>query len=114
MRQRTAILGLVGAVGVLLGLMGARFVFVNSGLSLIPWGFASVLIGLLATSRKRALIDAAVFGFALAFSFMAFSYDGDDGVVSVIAPFCLLGLVGSVCAVVLAVVGRAIRGRATR
>ena len=114
MSQRIAAVAGIAAAGVFLGLVGARYVFVNSALSLIPWGVASILIGVLSTSRKHAIVDAAVFGFALAFSFMAFSYDGNDGAARVIAPFCLLGLVGAACAVVLALVGRAARARVSR
>ncbi|MDX6278138.1 MAG: hypothetical protein QOJ72_2266 [Nocardioidaceae bacterium] len=114
MPRRTVISTVMIAAGVVLGLVGARYVFVNSGLSLIPWGVASVLIGVVSTSRKHAIIDAGVFGFALAVSFMAFSYDGSNGVASVIVPFSLLGLVGAACAIVLALLGRVVRARASR
>jgi hypothetical protein len=114
MRQRIVIMTAMVVAGVALGLVGARYVFVNSGLSLIPWGLASVLIGVVASTRKQAVVDAASFGFALAMSFMAFSYEGDDGIASVIPPFCLLGLIGAACAVVLAILGRAVTTRASR
>ena len=105
---------LLVALGVALGLVGARCVFVNSGLSLIPWGIAAALIGAAAPSRARTVIGAAVFGFALAMSFMLFGYDGEGSLLSVVAPFCLLGLVGAVCAVLMALSGRVIRQAITR
>jgi hypothetical protein len=104
----------MAGAGVVLGLVGARYVFVNSGLSVIPWGLASVLIGFLAATRKQAVFGAALFGFALAASFMAFSYDGSNGVAGVIVPFSLLGLVGAACAAILALVGQLLRAAVRR
>jgi hypothetical protein len=114
MRNRVAIASLMAVLGVLLGLIGARYVFVNSGLSLVPWGLVSLGIGARAPSRSAAVGAAGLFGFALAVSFMAFSYDGNDGVGSVIIPFCLLGLVGAACAMALALVGRWLRSATSR
>jgi hypothetical protein len=100
---RPTVLALVGAA---LGVIGARYVLVGSGWSLLPWGLAALLVGVLAGSRRLAALDGAVFGFALAFVFMAAGYDGAASLASRLPFFALLGLVGAGCAALLAVVGR--------
>jgi hypothetical protein len=96
--------GLV-ALGATLGLLGARYVFVGSGLSLVPWGLLAILVGVLAPSRSAALAGAAAYGFALAFTFMVAGYDGTAPVVSRLPFFAILGLVGAACAALLALLG---------
>jgi len=39
-------------VGALLGVIGARYLFVGSWLSLIPWGIAGLLIGYWSQKRE--------------------------------------------------------------
>ena len=64
---RPTVLALVGAA---LGVIGARYVLVGSGLEPAAVGPAALLVGVLAGSRRLAALDGAVFGFALAFVFM--------------------------------------------
>ncbi len=96
--------GLV-ALGATLGLLGARYVLVGSGLSLVPWGLVAVLVGVLAHSRRAALAGAAAYGCALAFTFMVAGYDGGAPVLSRLPFFAILGLVGAACAALLALAG---------
>ena len=100
---RPTVLALVGAA---LGVIGARYVLVGSGWSLLPWGLAALLVGVLAGSRRVAALDGAVFGFALAFVFMVAGYDGTASLASRLPFFAVRGLVGAGCAAALAVVGR--------
>ena len=100
---RPTVLALVGAA---LGVIGARYVLVGSGWSLLPWGLAALLVGVLAGSARLAALDGAVFGFALAFVFMAAGYEGAAPLASRLPFFAVLGLVGAGCAALLAVVGR--------
>jgi uncharacterized membrane protein YccF (DUF307 family) len=106
--------GLV-ALGAILGLLGARYLFVGSGLSLVPWGLVAILVGVLARSRRAALGGAAAYGFALSFTFIVAGYDGSATVMSRLPFFAVLGLVGAACAALLALVGSlvptATRGR---
>ena len=96
--------GLV-AVGATLGVLGARYLFVGSSLSLVPWGLVAVVVGVLAHSRRAALAGAAAYGFALAFTFMVAGYDGTATVLSRVPFFAILGLVGAACAALLALLG---------
>jgi hypothetical protein len=96
-------------LGAVLGVMGARFVLVGSGLSLLPWAVAAVLIGLTSPSYAGAIKGAARFGFALAFAFMLAGYDGQAALASRLLPFALLGLVGALCATLIALGAVAVR-----
>jgi uncharacterized membrane protein YeaQ/YmgE (transglycosylase-associated protein family) len=106
---------IVGAVagGVLLGWLGAKVVFVGSFLSLVPWGLASIAIGVAVSRRRRATAVAAIFGFALAASFMAIGYAGADPIASKIGFFCVLGIVGAFCAACLALAANIVAHRAS-
>ena len=96
--------GLV-VLGTVLGLLGARYLFVGSGLSLIPWGLVAVLTGVLSPTRRAAVAGAAAYGFTLALTFMVAGYDGTATVVSRLPFFGILGLFGAGCAAVLALMG---------
>lgn len=102
---------LLALLGVVLGLACSRYVLVGSGLSLIPWALAAFLIGSRGRSTRRAVVDAAAFGFALAFSFMCFGYQGRDPLTTRILPFSVLGIVGAASALLLALAGHRITGR---
>ncbi len=93
------------ALGATLGLLGARYVFVGSGVSLVPWGLVALLVGAFAPSRRAALAGASVYGFALAFTFMVTGYDGTATMMSRLPFFAILGLVGAACAALLALAG---------
>ena len=88
-------------VGVLLGVVGARYLFVGSALSLVPWAVAALALGTWCTPRQ-ALGVGALYGFALAFSFMVAGYTGSSSIIGRLPAFALLGLVGAVSGLVLA------------
>ena len=101
-----------GAVaGVILGYLGADVLFVGSGLSLIPWGLVALAIGFWIHPRQLALVTGLVYGFALAYSFMAFGYDGAASLASRTLPFAVLGVIGGLCGALLVLVGGALSGR---
>jgi hypothetical protein len=100
------------AVGAALGAIGARGPFIGSGLSLIPWAAAGLLVGWLSPDLRTARTNGAVYGFALAFTFMAVGYDGAPAFLTRLPFFAALGLVGAACGVVLASLGRRLRSRA--
>lgn len=90
--------------GASLGLIGARFVFVGSGLSLIPWAIVGLGLGAWCTRRESLGVGAA-YGFSLAFVFMVAGYEGRSPLTGRLPAFALLGLVGAVCGMALAMIG---------
>jgi len=92
-------------VGIFLGLVGSRYVFVRSWLSLIPWGIAGLLIGFFSGVKKAGLINGVAYGFALCFFFMVFGYSGTFSLVSRFPFFAVIGLIGAVFGLVLALIG---------
>ena len=99
------------AVGALLGVLGARVVLVGSGLSLIPWAIAGPALGVCCRSGRETVGAGAVFGFALAFTFMTTGYDGSAALHTRLLPFAALGLVGAICGAVLTAVGHRLAAR---
>ncbi|MCU6480652.1 MULTISPECIES: hypothetical protein [Arthrobacter] len=100
---------LAAALGALLGLIGARYIFVGSALSLVPWGLAALIIGLLSKTWATAASRSALFGFCLAGTFMLAGYQGTVPVTNHLIPFAIIGLVGALCAIAGATVGRLVR-----
>jgi hypothetical protein len=94
-------------LGTALGVIGARFVFIGSALSLIPWALAGLALGAWCT-RVQALSVGAAYGFALAFVFMVAGYSGSAPLLGRLPAFALLGLVGAVCGLVLAWLGASV------
>jgi hypothetical protein len=101
-------------VGAMLGIVGSRFLFVGSWLSLVPWGIVGLALGAWCALGESALVGAC-YGFVLAFTFMVSGYQGAAPVVTRLLPFAALGLVGAVCGTVLGLIGsfakRLIAGR---
>jgi hypothetical protein len=111
-RTRVVLLATVAAVaGAMLGYLGARVVLVGSGLSLIPWALAGLAVGGCCASRRLAAAAGALYGFALAFTFMTTGYDGTAPLHTRLLPFAVLGMVGAICGAVLATVGHGLRRR---
>ena len=53
-------------VGSLLGIIGARYLFVGSALILVPWTIAGLAIGSW-SGRRASMVNGAFYGFALSF-----------------------------------------------
>jgi hypothetical protein len=100
-------------VGAALGFLCGTVLLVGSGLSLVPWSVAGIVVGALSTSRAEAVRNGAAYGFALAYVFMIAGYDGSAALHTRLAPFLLFGAVGAVCGAALAVIGAAV-GRGPR
>ncbi|MCQ9164205.1 hypothetical protein [Arthrobacter sp. STN4] len=105
------VLGLIlaAALVALLGLIGARYIFVGSALSLVPWGLAALIIGLFSRTWATALSRSALFGFCLAGTFMLAGYQGTVPVTNHLIPFAIIGLVGALCAITGATFGHLVR-----
>jgi hypothetical protein len=97
-------------VGGFLGLVCARWVFVGSGVSLVPWAAAGLLLGAFSDGRGRAAAAGATYGFVLAYVFMLAGYDGSAALHTRLMPFVVFGVVGAVCGAALSVAGFALRG----
>ena len=103
--MRPLIAVLLGAV---LGLVGARFVFVGSWLSLIPWSLAGLAIGFWSHPAGWLRLGL-IYGFALLFAFMIAGYSGAAPLVSRVPLFAIIGIAGAVYGAALAFVGSLLR-----
>jgi hypothetical protein len=68
MKKRYYIVPVVMALA--MSIVSSRWLFVGSGLSLIPWGILAVLSGLFAKNKHDALWLGAIYGFSQAFIFL--------------------------------------------
>jgi hypothetical protein len=98
-------LAAAAGTGIALGIIGSRYLFVGSYLSLIPWGIIGLLIGLWCQTYPEAVWSGAVYGFLLAFSFMLAGYQGSAAILTRLPFFAILGLVGAACGIGLGVIG---------
>ena len=98
-------LGPLGLLGGVLGIVGARYLLVGSGWSLLPWGLVALLIGVFARSRRQAVVEAGSYGFVLALVFMVAGYEGAAPLAGALPFFALLGLLGAACAALLSLAG---------
>jgi hypothetical protein len=87
---------------------------VGSGLSLVPWSLAGLALGACCRTARTAAVVGGLFGFALAFTFMAAGYEGGAPLATRLAPFVLLGVIGALCGCVLALGGHLVRRAAGR
>lgn len=92
---------------------GSRWLFVGSGLSLVPWALAGLAVGAAAADRAGAVRAGAAYGFLLAVSFMVGGRQGDlaGQWTSFVPVTALIGALGSACGAVLAIVGRAVQAK---
>jgi hypothetical protein len=90
--------------GAVLGLVGARYLFVGSWLSLIPWGIAGLALGAWCTPRASIGVGAA-YGFSIVFAFMVAGYGGSAPLLGRLPAFAVIGLVGSVFGIALGLCG---------
>ena len=104
------ILGLV-FVGVLLGLLAARFLFVGSSLSLLVWAAVAVGVGGAAPSLRAAIGSGAILGFTTVWSFIGFGYQGARPIVEEAIPFTLIAVLGAIGAAAVALLACFIRTR---
>lgn len=96
---------IVAVIGGLLGLIGSKYIFVGSFLSLLPWSLVGLSIGIYAKNKKEAIVNGAVYGFLLVFVFMITGYTGNRSLIMMVIPFALLGLFGLACGIFLGVIG---------
>ena len=72
--------------------------------TLAPWGLAALALGY-RTTRATAIGAGAVYGFVLCFTFTLVGYAGAAPAITRVPFFTVLGLVGAVCGLLLALLG---------
>ncbi len=90
--------------GVILGFLSARYIFVGSWLSLIPWAIVGLVVCYW-SGKQQAIINGAIYGFAIAFTFMLAGYSGSASLISRVPFFAILGLIGALCGAALGFIG---------
>ncbi len=95
-------------LGLILGILAARYVLVGSWFNLVPWGIAGVAIGYFGT-KNESVVNGVVYGFILVFVFMIEGYSGTHSLVSRLPFFAILGVFGAACGLGLGLVGFQIR-----
>jgi len=91
------------ALGLLLG-WAATHALSLQWWTLVPWGLPAIAVGSRAT-RIRAVVAGALYGFVLCFVFTLAGYGGTAPAISRVPFFTVLGLVGAVCGLLLALLG---------
>jgi hypothetical protein len=100
-------------MGALLGVVGSRYLFVGSWLSLIPWTIVGLAIGYV-SQKRESMIDGVIYGFTLSFVFILSGYTGSESLISRVPFFVILGVFGGICGLVLGLLGFLIKNRITK
>ncbi len=94
-------------LGAVLGGLSAESAWAGSGLVLIPWALVGLVVGgRTRSSARTTALAGASYGFAVAFSFTAFGYQGSTSAMSRILFFSVLGVIGASCGALLALAGK--------
>ncbi|HET7024689.1 MAG TPA: hypothetical protein VFI39_05750 [Gemmatimonadales bacterium] len=95
-------------VGAALGVIGGRYLFVGSWMSLVPWSLAGLAIGYWSRPAPWLRLGLA-YGFTLLFAFMIAGYSGTAPLLGRTPFFAVIGLAGAVYGAALTLVGWALR-----
>ena len=112
--NRRQLIAVALILGVALGELSARVLFVGSWASLIIWGVAGVLVGYRTTDMRTARAVGSVYGFVLVAAFILFGYGGamtvhgwtGAGILALI-----FGAIGALCGMLSAVVGNILKSK---
>lgn len=72
---------------------------------LVIWAAIGLTIGAYSVSRRASILNGALFGFAVSYSFMISGYAGKDTLASRLIPFMVLGIFGALCGLTLGLLG---------
>ena len=90
-----------GALGVVLGWLGAKpLSFLGVG-NVLLWAVGVVALGTRPGTAPGKVLRLGLFGFVLGVAFMCFGYSGADALSTKLVPFAAIGLFCAVCAVAL-------------
>jgi hypothetical protein len=95
---------IAAAAGVVLGIVGARYLFVGSWLIVVPWAITGLLLGYWGT-KDESLVNGVTFGFVLSFVFMIAGYSGQPSLLSRIPIFLVLSAFGGIGGMVFGLAG---------
>ncbi len=90
--------------GVVLGIIGARYLFVGSWLILIPWGIAGLLVGFWET-RNESIMNGVTYGFVVSLAFLVAGYSGQFPLASRLPFFVVMAALGGICGALLGLGG---------
>ena len=96
-------------LGLILGWAAAHALFLHWW-TLVPWGLAGLALGYRA-KRAGAVTAGAGYGFVLCFVFTLASYGGAAPAITRVPFFTVLGLVGALCGLLLALLGATLMPR---
>ncbi len=99
-------------VGLVLGIVGARYVLVGSWLNLIPWSIAGLAVGYWG-SKIESIVNGLTYGFVLSFVFMLAGYSGKSALAGRIPFFAVLGVFGGICGLILGLIGFSVKAKLT-
>ena len=108
-RTHSTIAALIGGT---LGVLGSTVLLVGSWLSLIPWAVVGLLVGTCTNQRDDVRWPGAWYGFTLPIAFMLAGFRGDwtsGQVVGLAILSLVLGLIGALAGIALALLGRWLR-----
>lgn len=97
-------------LGLVLGVLGARYLIVGSWLNLVPWGIAGLAIGAWGT-KNESIVNGMCYGFILTFAFMIAGYSGTYSLISRFPFFAVLGVFGGVCGLMLGLLGYQVKAK---
>jgi hypothetical protein len=93
--------------------ISSRYLFVGSGLSVIPWGLLGILLGtIVAQDKREAYMIGAIYGFTLSFSFLWIDKAGHTSLTQflfLLVIITLLGVFGAGCGALCSHIGYALR-----
>jgi hypothetical protein len=111
---RTLTIVLSGAVGIALGALSGRILFGGSAWNLILWAIIALAIGLFPTDRLTAVLAAGVYGYLLSAVFLYVANTSNTPVTQRVLFALTLALIGPLCSITLALLGRLLFPRITR
>lgn len=103
LRTISKLYGLPVLAGFAMSLISSQYLFVGSGLNLIPWGLLALSFGLIANTRKKAIKLGATYGFSQAFIFLWIDKAGSITVAKffiLLIITSILGLLAAGCAAI--------------
>lgn len=79
--------------------------FGGSVFVLVIWAAIGLAIGVYSVNRRASILNGALFGFAVSYSFMISGYVGNDTLTSRLIPFMVFGIFGALCGLTLGLIG---------
>jgi hypothetical protein len=101
--RRTILFYAPVATALIMAIVNSRWLFVGSGLTLIPWALITLVWGFTSTDARMARRQGAVYGFFQSFLFLWIDKSGHLGFGQFIALVCIifsLSMLAAICAAI--------------